>query len=139
MAHIYADTLTGTMVNLDDPTEVGPIRVTLTYRRDDPYAVTADIADGEHDTVTWTFARDLLRAGLHATAGLGDVIVSPDDGGLLHVELRSEDGRACMHLDTVEVAAFLDRADRIVLPGDEARHLGNVDRGIRQLMRQAER
>lgn len=136
MSRVYADTLAASMVNLDDPADRGDVQVTLTYNRDDPYTVTVDINHDGQPTVTWQWARDLFRAGLHATSGIGDVIVSPEDGGVLHVELRGEgDGRALMTLDAVEVARWLDRTDRIVQPGDESRHLGDLGRGIRRMLK----
>jgi hypothetical protein len=131
----YATTLTGTLTNFAAPTRQHAASITLSYRRDDPYAVTAAIALAvKCETAEWTFARDLLRAGLHAIAGQHDVIIWPEDGGVLHVALTSTGGRAALRLDTVEVAGFLDRTDRIVQPGDEARHL-KVDATIRELLR----
>lgn len=139
MSRVYADTIPGTLVNFDDPTRSHAASVTLSYRRDDPYAVTATITLAmKCETAEWTFARDLLRAGLHALAGLHEIMVSPDDGGRLYIDISSDQGRARLQLDAVEVAGFLDRTDRIVQPGDESRHL-DVDAAVRQTLKAAGR
>lgn len=135
MARAYASTIPGTLVNFAEPGRQHPASVTLAYHRDDPYAVTATISMATKcEAAAWTFARDLLRAGLHAIAGMHDVIVWPDDGGVLHIALTNKDARAALRLDTVAVAAFLDRTDRIVQPGDEARHL-DVDKAVRAVLK----
>jgi hypothetical protein len=130
----YATTLTGTLTVFVSPPDEGPASITLAYQRDDPYAVTVTIAPPGHAAVNWWFGRDLLRAGLHAAAGLHEILVSPDDGGRLYIDITSDAGRARVQLDAVEVARFLDRTDRIVQPGDEARHV-KVDATIRELLR----
>ena len=137
MSRVYADTISGTLVNFDKPTRSYAATVTLSYHRDDPYAVTAMISlSAKCEHAEWLFGRDLLRAGLHAIAGQHDVIIWPEDGGVLNVELNSPLGRALLRLDAVEVAGFLERTDRIVHPGDEARHL-DVDRAVRAVLKAA--
>jgi hypothetical protein len=135
---VYATTLTGTLTVFVSPPDEGPTSITLNYHRDDPYAVTVTIAPPGHAAVNWWFGRDLLRAGLHAPAGLHEIVVSPDDGGRLYIDITSDAGRARVQLDAVEVARFLDRTDRIVHPGDEARHV-DVDKAVRQTLKAAGR
>lgn len=143
MSRVYADTIPGTLVNFAEPTRSHTASVTLSYRRDDPYAVAASInLATKCETAEWVFARDLLRAGLHAVTGQHEVIIWPEDGGVLNVVLQSGTraavDRALLRLDAVEVARFLDRTDRVVQPGDEARHL-DVDRAVRAVLKGAGR
>lgn len=50
------------------------------FRCDDPFAVSAVFTAGGTQ-VLWTFARELLRDGLYAPAGGGDVMVAPAGRG----------------------------------------------------------
>lgn len=134
----YATTLQGTLTVHTSPPIEATASVTLSYSRDDPYAVTVTIAAEGAPAVNWWFGRDLLRAGLHAPAGLHEILVSPDDGGRLYIDITSDQGRARIHLDAVEVARFVDRTDRCVHPGDEARHV-DVDKAVRAVLKRAGR
>lgn len=139
MARAYADTIPGTLINLNEPTRSHAASVTLSYTRDDPYAVTATITLATKcDTADWLLSRDLLRGGLHNLSGIGDAIAWPEDGGVLHLVLTGEGGRAALQLDAVEVARFLDRTDRIVHPGDESRHV-DIDGAIRAMLKREHR
>jgi hypothetical protein len=61
-------------VTVDDRGEVEGV---WEYTTTDPWAVTLHLGP----RVWWLFARDLLRDGLTAPAGTGDVQVTPDVGG----------------------------------------------------------
>jgi len=77
----------------------------------DPWAVTIDFRDGDQ---SWTFSRELLKAGLHDDAGLGDVQFT---GDVLHPNRRlmildSPDGRIAFRFDPIEVSFFVESIDR---------------------------
>lgn len=50
----------------------------LRYDPTDPFAVSLAIGVDCGEPVVWTFARDLLAAGITAPAGEGDITVEPD-------------------------------------------------------------
>jgi hypothetical protein len=75
----------------------------------DPWAVTINFGPK-----SWTFGRELLKAGLHYDAGLGDVQFK---GDVLHPNRRlmildSPDGRIVLRFDPIEVAFFVESIDR---------------------------
>ncbi|WP_329430941.1 SsgA family sporulation/cell division regulator (plasmid) [Streptosporangium sp. NBC_01495] len=51
----------------------------LTYSVADPYAVRLAFFKGHRETVSYTFSRDVLAAGLHGPAGMGDMTVAPHE------------------------------------------------------------
>lgn len=57
--------------------DCGVVEGVWEYTTTDPWAVTLHLGP----RVWWIFARDLLRDGLTAPAGTGDVQVTPDVGG----------------------------------------------------------
>lgn len=77
-----------------------PVHARFRYDPADPYAVQATFhTEAEPQTVTWTFARELLATGLDQPAGLGDVQVWPSPwatpyGDLIILALCSPDGQA---------------------------------------------
>ncbi|MFB9377872.1 SsgA family sporulation/cell division regulator [Kineococcus gynurae] len=107
-----------------------PVPASLHYGADDPYAIHAVFRGGDTD-VEWVFARDLLREGLEAPAGDGDVQVQPcmnsalagDGRARILLRLSSPDGNAELEADEADVRRFLRRADALVPPGRETRHL----------------
>ena len=61
-----------------------------------------------------TFGRELLKAGLHDDAGLGDVQFK---GDMLHPDRRlmtldSPNGRIVLRFDPIEVSFFVESIDR---------------------------
>src|SRR3954447_6380478 len=50
----------------------------LRYDPADPFAVSLAIGVECGDPVVWTFARDLLSAGIAAASGEGDITIEPD-------------------------------------------------------------
>jgi len=50
----------------------------LRYDPSDPFAVTLAIGVECSEPVVWTFARDLLSAGIGAPTGEGDITIEPD-------------------------------------------------------------
>jgi hypothetical protein len=93
--------------------------VTLSYRADDPYAVTVTIGN---ERIEWLFSRELLRAGTTGPAGAGDVRLwpgdeSPDGGLFLH--LRAPSGQALVELPRAAVLDFLEETEVVTPTGTE--------------------
>jgi hypothetical protein len=114
-----------------------PVPASLHYGADDPYAIHAVFRGGDTD-VEWVFARDLLREGLVAPAGEGDVHVRPcpsaaDGRARVLLRLSSPDGNAELEADEADVRRFLRRADALVPPGRETRHL-DLDELVHRLV-----
>ena len=113
-----------------------PVPASLHYGADDPYAIHAVFRGGDTD-VEWVFARDLLREGLVAPAGDGDVQVRPcecaDGRARVLLRLSSPDGNAELEADEADVRRFLRRADTLVPPGRESRHL-DIDELVARLV-----
>lgn len=114
-----------------------PIRVALTYRADDPYAVVMEftyISDGAMVTVDWVCARDLLNDGLLKPTGAGDVRVAPHamDDSLVVVAVSSPSGKANFHFAVADVADFLLDAYELVEPDMES-HAIDWDREFARL------
>jgi len=53
------------------------IAAELRYDPADPFAVSLVIGDDPDAVVVWTFARELLQAGVAAPAGGGDITIEP--------------------------------------------------------------
>ncbi|MEU6809870.1 SsgA family sporulation/cell division regulator [Streptomyces sp. NPDC046831] len=115
------------------------VRATLHYDRTDPYAVhmtfpaPATLAGEE---VCWTFARDLLAAGLHEPEGDGDVRVRPYGFERTVLEFHAPEGTAVVHVRTGEIQRFLDDTSALVPVGLEHLQL-DLDRDLAELMRDA--
>ncbi|MEZ5116968.1 MAG: SsgA family sporulation/cell division regulator [Candidatus Nanopelagicales bacterium] len=100
-----------------------------------PYEVSATFATTEGD-VAWVLARDLLRAGLDAPVGEGDVVVWPSrgpDGPQVCLTLSSPSGRALLEAERGEVEEFLRRTDEAVPPGSESEFL-DLDAVVSRLL-----
>jgi hypothetical protein len=112
-----------------------PLPVMLKYSSADPYAVRA-VFSGDGMEVEWVFARDLLRSGLSAPTGDGDVHVWPSWGTgrqLLMISLTSPDGQAVLEAGADDVRAFLDRTTSVVPDGQESLYL-DLDATVKQLL-----
>ena len=111
----------------------------LGYHVDDPLAVTIQLG-AEANGVCWTFARSLLRAGMFASTGDGDVVISPgvdDDGNALtYVELSSPDGVAVLRTRSAIVAEFLRQTEHLVPIGQEGDHV-DMDAVITYLLEES--
>ncbi|MFE2427430.1 SsgA family sporulation/cell division regulator [Streptomyces sp. NPDC059373] len=108
----------------------------LRYHREDPLAVyltfPASVSLDGTD-VTWTFARNLLTAGLRAPAGDGDVHIWPYGPRHTMIELRAQEGTALIDLATPDLHTFLSRAYEAVPAGEEVHHL-DVDAALAALL-----
>ncbi len=102
----------------------------LSYSREDPYAVRLAFLVGLDKPIEWTFARDLLSMGMAGREGIGDVRVWPSagsaggaPGSVLTIELRSPFGRARFETPVKEISDFLFHTRQIVPAGEESEHL----------------
>jgi hypothetical protein len=100
------------------------------YRAEDPYAVaiTFALAAGDGDIfATWLVGRPLLRAGMSAPSGDGDVRIYPsidEDGRAITVlEFVAPGGFASVHADTDLLRGFVDRTTDVVPFGSESDHI----------------
>ncbi|MER6333666.1 spore wall synthesis regulator SsgD [Streptomyces sp. NPDC001034] len=115
------------------------IPATLRYDRCDPFAVRMTFpapATLEGVEVCWTFARDLLAAGLLAPEGQGDVRVRPYGYDRIVLEFHAPEGTAVVHVRAGEIRRFLEAAAELVPVGLEHLQL-DLDHGLAELMRDA--
>ncbi|MEU1312915.1 SsgA family sporulation/cell division regulator [Streptomyces cinnamoneus] len=113
-----------------------PVAARLSYRTVDPYAVHVTFHIASEKPVTWTFARELLMAGIFRASGVGDVRIFPgtDRGrAVLCVALSSPEGQALLKAPARAVTAWLDRTLQVVAPGEERGWLA-LDEGLRELL-----
>ncbi|MBQ0953864.1 SsgA family sporulation/cell division regulator [Streptomyces sp. RK76] len=102
-----------------------PVRASLRYDTADPYAVRAVFHTGDEDTVEWVFAREVLTAGLHVPAGIGDIQIWPCRSrglDIVCIALTGEEGEALLHAPARVLEAFLSRTEAAVPPGTEHGH-----------------
>ncbi|MEU6220746.1 SsgA family sporulation/cell division regulator [Streptomyces sp. NPDC047022] len=115
------------------------IPATLHYDRRDPFAVRMTFpapATLEGVEVCWTFARELLSAGLEGPEGHGDVRVRPYGYDRTVLEFHAPEGTAVVHIHSSDVRRFLQRSTELVPLGFE--HLQvNLDEDLAELMRDA--
>ncbi|MFG3281798.1 SsgA family sporulation/cell division regulator [Streptomyces sp. NPDC048111] len=115
------------------------VPATLRYDPEDPFAVHMTFpapATLEGTEVSWEFARELLEAGIDAAAGVGDVRVRPYGYDRTVLEFHAREGVAMVHIRTVELRRFLQRAQLLVPTGLEHQHL-DLDRNLTALLRDA--
>ncbi|MEU9203813.1 SsgA family sporulation/cell division regulator [Streptomyces sp. NPDC048332] len=108
----------------------------LSYDRTDPFAVRMAFpapATLEGSEVSWEFSRELLAAGLDASAGVGDVRVRPFGYDRTVLEFHAAEGIAMVHVRTAELRRFLRRAQELVPAGEEYRFL-ELDRSLAHLL-----
>ncbi|MFJ2609028.1 SsgA family sporulation/cell division regulator [Streptomyces sp. NPDC091279] len=115
------------------------IPATLHYDVSDPFAVRMTFpapATLEGVDVCWTFARELLSAGLEGAEGHGDVRVRPYGYDRTVLEFRAPEGTAVVHVRSEEIRRFLRASGELVPAGFEHLHL-DLDRDLVELMRDA--
>jgi len=111
----------------------------LHYDRSDPFAVRMTFpapATLEGVEVCWTFARDLLAAGLHEPEGHGDVRVRPYGYERTVLEFHAPEGTAVVHVRSHEIRRFLDATSALVPVGLEHLQL-DLDHDLAELIRDA--
>lgn len=112
-----------------------PVLSRLSFHAAEPYAVTVAFRTERGRWVEWTFARELLAAGLTDPAGLGDVRVRPDlseDEAMLTLEIESPDGYASFELEREDVESFLGSTFELVQLGSESEYF-DVDALIEEI------
>ncbi|GHK03953.1 SsgA family sporulation/cell division regulator [Streptomyces sp. NPDC003753] len=103
-----------------------PLPAELRYDMSDPYAVRLSLGAPGVPSVDWVFARSLLADGVRRSAGIGEVVVIPPHRchpDTLRILLRTRTGAAVLEAGIRAVTAFLRRADTMVPPGTEHRHI----------------
>src|SRR5690606_4237851 len=88
------------------------------------------------ETVSWSFARELLVTGLDEPAGIGDVRVWPwttPRGDFVALALSSPDGNALFEVPRSVLVRFLRRTYVVVPRGQETDHL-DVDAAVVRLL-----
>ena len=93
----------------------------LRYTTRDCYAVHMVLSVEDSPAVEWVFARDLLRDGLHAPAGSGDIHVFPVSQGVV-IDLLSPHGRARLLAHGDDLAGFVDDMYEAVPDGAETQY-----------------
>jgi hypothetical protein len=114
------------------------IPATLHYDRDDPFAVHMTFpapATLEGVEVCWTFARDLLAAGMREPEGDGDVRVRPYGYDRTVLEFHAPEGTAVVHVRSGELRRFLEATGELVPAGREHLRL-DLDHDLAELMRE---
>ncbi|MFE0729113.1 SsgA family sporulation/cell division regulator [Streptomyces antibioticus] len=115
------------------------IPATLHYDRTDPFAVRMAFpapATLEGVEVCWTFARELLAAGLADAEGHGDVRVRPYGYDRTVLEFHAPEGIAVVHVHSSEIRRFLQATNDLVPTGLEHLQL-DLDHDLAELMRDA--
>ncbi|MGW2826465.1 SsgA family sporulation/cell division regulator [Streptomyces sp. NPDC001443] len=118
---------------------VPSIPATLHYDRRDPFAIHMTFpapATLEGVDVCWTFARDLLTAGLQGPEGHGDVRIRPYGYGRTVMEFHAPEGTAVVHVHSAEIRRFLHATSELVEIGQEHLHL-DLDHDLAELLRDA--
>lgn len=108
---------------------------TLTYRAEDPFAVTATFRTADNE-ISWVFARELLRDGLRDIAGHGDIVVRPGHpsrGARVSLTLSSPSGSAVIEGSREQIGDFVAEMYRAVPEDTEWMYL-DLDRTIEDLL-----
>ena len=151
MAHYPRSGCTArTTLHLVGPQSWTAVPAALVYDSADPFAVRVRFGDGgaddlrtsPHDDpdedggVEWLLSRELLRTGLTAPIGDGDVRLWPARGGLdvVFLQLRAPSGEALFELSGAVVGDFLRETEQLVPVGTESEAL-RVDDELSALLR----
>jgi len=106
-----------------------PVRASMRYDAQDPYAVQVAFHTGGPDgdgSVEWTFARQLLADGVSVPAGEGDVQVWPSFGGgqpVVCLSLSSPSGKALFEVPVAALVDFLGQTYAAVPTGSESAYV----------------
>ncbi|HET7310031.1 MAG TPA: SsgA family sporulation/cell division regulator [Mycobacteriales bacterium] len=125
MLHLPRTITTPLTLTVSTGTGEADLDAELRYDPADPFAVSLAIGVDCGEPVVWTFARDLLAAGVNAPSGEGDITIEPDmsegfgaDERRLRVTLAT-DCMATMVASTDRVVEFLVETFAIVPTGAE--------------------
>jgi hypothetical protein len=119
------------------------VDASLRYDPADPYAlhVLFHAASPGGEAVTWSFARELMVAGLDEPAGIGDVRMWPWNtprGDFVAMALSSPDGNALFEVPRSALVRFLRRTYVVVPRGREADHMTDPSDHIIQCVQDVE-
>ena len=110
MLHLPRTITTPLSLTVTTGTGEADLDAELRYDPSDPFAVSLAIGVDCGEPVVWTFARDLLAAGVNAASGEGDITIEPDTSdGML-----SEERVLRITLATDCLATMLASTDRVV-------------------------
>jgi len=124
MLHLPRTITTPLSLTVSTGTGEADLDAELRYDPADPFAVSLAIGVDCGDPVVWTFARELLAAGVNAPSGEGDITLEPDMsegfGGerTLRITLAT-DCMATMLASTDRVVEFLVETYAVVPTGSE--------------------
>lgn len=113
------------------------VPATFSYDKKDPLAITTAFGVDSGETVSWTWARDLLREGISEPTGEADVIVYPGEldnaVGYVAIHLTSPVSESTFYVPEKQVTDFVDKTTMIVPVGQETEHL-DIDATIAQIL-----
>jgi hypothetical protein len=125
MLHLPRTITTPLTLTVSTGTGEADLDAELRYDPADPFAVSLAIGVDCGEPVVWTFARDLLAAGVNAACGEGDITIEPDlsegfggDVRRLRITLAT-DCMATMLASTDRVVEFLVETYSVVATGAE--------------------
>ena len=124
MLHLPRTITTPLSLTVSTGTGEAEIDAELRYDPADPFAVSLAIGVDCGEPVIWTFARELLSAGVNSPSGEGDITVEPDmsHGFIGERQLRvtlATDCMATMLASTDRVVEFLVETYAVVPTGAE--------------------
>jgi len=124
MLHLPRTITTPLSLTVSTGTGEAELDAELRYDPADPFAVSLAIGVDCGEPVVWTFARELLSAGVNSPAGEGDITVEPDvtEGFGSERQLRitlATDCMATMLASTDRVVEFLVETYAVVPTGAE--------------------
>jgi Streptomyces sporulation and cell division protein, SsgA len=114
-----------TTLHLVGPQSWTEVPAVFCYDVTDPFAVRITFGDATGDGeegIAWLVGRELLREGLDAPAGEGDVRLWPSRtaGDVLFLHLRAPSGEALFEVSRGTVAGFLQLTENTVPVGEES-------------------
>ena len=125
MLHLPRTITTPVLLVVSTGTGEAELDAELRYDPADPFAVSLAIGVECGEPVVWTFARDLLAAGVSAPSGEGDITVEPDLASsmddaerMLRITLAT-DSLATMVTSSARVVEFLVETFAVVPTGSE--------------------
>lgn len=95
------------------------IPVELKFYRSDPLAVAMIFENPDGTEVEWQVSRELMRDGLKAEVGQGDVSFWPCGMDSFAVFLDQDGCSASMQIDAMEIRKFLHATEKLVPYGGE--------------------
>src|SRR5436853_2977399 len=109
MLHLPRTVTTPLPLTVSTGTGEAELEAELRYDPSDPFAVSLAIGVECGDPVIWTFARDLLSAGVTAPTGEGDITIEPAGN-----DFGDEERALRVTLATDCLATMLVSLDRVV-------------------------